>query len=148
MCGSDEQLFVAEVEGSRLNICKKCGKFGKIIASARPLAPAIKKKTIEKEPEPEIIRTIIPDFSKIIRKSRENLGLKQKEFAEKIKEKESVVHKLETGEFTPSLSLAGKLEKILDIKLITEYLEKKDLVLTKSEESLTIGDMIKIKKRK
>ena len=64
------------------------------------------------EPEEEIIRLVVGDFATRVRKAREKLGLKQEDFAKKIKEKESIVHKLETGEFKPNLDLAKKLEKI------------------------------------
>ncbi len=150
MCGSEEQLYVADIEGTRLNVCRKCANFGKIITPIRT-APAIKKhkKIIKKEeePEPEIIRMVARDFSRKIRNAREKLGLKQKEFAKNIKEKESVVHKMETGELAPSLKLAEKLEKILGIKLIEEYEEKHEKKAATKAENLTIGDMIKIKRK-
>ena len=89
----------------------------------------------------------MPDFAKKIRKKREQLGMKQEEFAKKIAERESVVHKLETGEFTPSLKLAIKLEKRLNLKLIEELEEEKQKIKLGTESAeLTIGDMLKLKK--
>ena len=53
-----------------------------------------------------------------IRNKRDELGLKQEDFAKMLNEKESIIHKLETGEFKPSLKLAKKLEKKFGLKLI------------------------------
>ena len=45
-------------------------------------------------------------------------GLTQEEFANKLNQKASVVHKMERGEFKPSLEMAKKLEGLLNITLI------------------------------
>jgi putative transcription factor len=149
MCGSEENLYKTDIEGTLLNVCRNCSKFGKIIAPVKE--PIIEKRTkkieiTETEPEEEIIELVVNDFPEKIRKAREKLGLNQKDFAKKIKEKESIVHKLETGEFKPSIDAAKKLEKILHINLIEEYKEEGKTTKTKTEE-LTIGDLIKIKKK-
>jgi len=95
----------------------------------------------------EVIFYLLNDFAEKIRSKREKLGLKQSEFAKKISEKESIIHKLETGEFKPSLELASKLEKVLNIKLIEEY-EEEHLSHTKTDSTIaTIGDLVKIKRR-
>lgn len=149
MCGSEERLFKTDIEGTLLNVCKACSKFGKIISAVKePIEEKREKKIemIETEPEEEIIEMVVSNFQEKIRKAREKLGLNQEDFAKKIKEKESIVHKLETGEFKPSIDTAKKLEKVLHIKLIEEYKEEGKTTNIKTEE-LTIGDLIKIKKR-
>ena len=90
---------------------------------------------------------VVDDFAEKIRIKREKLGLKQEDFAKKIGEKESVVHKLETGEFEPSLELAKKLEKVLNIKLIEEYEEEHKATTKATSIITTIGDLVKIRKR-
>lgn len=150
MCGSEERLFKTNIEGTILNVCRECSKFGKIISEIKPVEKVKPKKVekIEIEPEKEIIPMVVSDFAEKIRTKREKLGLKQEDFAKKIAEKESIVHKLETGEFKPSLELAEKLEKILNIKLIEEY-EEEHKAQTKTDIGITtIGDLIKIRKRK
>jgi putative transcription factor len=150
MCGSEEKLYKANIEGSILNVCKKCSKFGKILSVVKEPEKVKPKKPIiiESEPKPEIIEMVIEDFAEKIRNKREKLGLKQEDFAKMISEKESVIHKLETGEFQPSLELTKKLEKALKIKLIEEYEEKHKKTPIISSGPTTIGDLIKIKKRK
>jgi len=149
MCGSEERLFKTDIEGTLLNVCKACSKFGKIINPVKEPIEEKRRKKIEiteTEPEEEIIKMVVNNFQEKIRKAREKLGLNQEDFAKKIKEKESIVHKLETGEFKPSIDTAKKLEKILHIKLIEEYKEEGKTTNIKTEE-LTIGDLIKIKKK-
>ncbi|MBD3204191.1 TIGR00270 family protein [Candidatus Woesearchaeota archaeon] len=144
-CGKNtEKLYVCEIEGTQLNVCKNCTKYGKIIK--KPI-PKIKKKKKFKKPKKRIIQTIIDDFPNLIKNKREKLGLKQKELAIKLAERESIIQKLETGQLKPSLKLARKLESHLDIELVvqksvdTEFGQK-----SKSSGKLTIGDMIRLKK--
>jgi putative transcription factor len=73
--------------------------------------------------------------------------MNQEDFAKKIAEKVSVVHKLEIGEIKPSLALARKLERLLGIKLIEFYEEESKGNAKVSTEGFTIGDIVKIKKK-
>ena len=87
----------------------------------------------------------VPDYDQIIRKAREKRGLSQKDFANKLNEKESIVQKMETKTFKPSIKMAEKLQRILGIKLI-ETVEMEKVKQGKTESGVrTIGDMIKIK---
>ena len=68
--------------------------------------------------------------------------MKISELASAIKEKSSVVSRLERGTLSPSFALARKLENFFDIKLI---LEDKDEDFSPGEgegKSLTIGDVV------
>jgi len=147
LCGAKtENLFRAIVEGTELNVCKDCAKYGKVIEK-RPVKVEEKRQfTKPAEPEKEIIQVIVLDFAQRIKNKRESIGLKQKEFAKKISEKESLIHNLETGSFKPSISLAVKLEKFLKIKLVEEYEEEHKKSSEIKTEGFTVGDLIKIKK--
>jgi putative transcription factor len=92
------------------------------------------------------VQLIVANYSKIIKSAREKTGLKQEELAKKIAEKESVIHKLESGIMKPDIPLARKLEKFLRITLV-ESVEVSDDVEEKrsSSEGLTLGDLIRIK---
>ena len=76
------------------------------------------------------------------------MNLKQKELAEKIAEKESIIHQLESGHMKPTISLARKLEKALNIKLIEIYKVQEKKQVDLSDPTLTIGDLLKLDKKK
>ncbi|MBU4283534.1 MAG: TIGR00270 family protein [Nanoarchaeota archaeon] len=147
LCGAKtEYIFRTIIEGTELNVCKDCAKYGKVIEK-KPIKVEEKRQfTKPAEPEKEIIQVIVPDFAQRIKKKRESLGLKQKEFAKKTSEKESLIHNIETGSFEPSISLARKLEKFLKIKLIEDYEEEHKKGSKTEAEGFTVGDLIKIKK--
>ena len=147
LCGTEtENSFRAIVEGTELNVCKDCAKYGKVIEKKAIKVEEKRQFTKSAEPEKEIIQVIVPDFAQRIKNKRELLGLKQKDFAKKISEKESLIHNLETGSFEPSISLAIKLERFLKIKLIEEYEEKHQEGSKTETDGFTVGDLIKIKK--
>ena len=74
--------------------------------------------------------------------------MKQEELAKRLNEKESLMHKIESNSITPSISLARKLEKALGIKIVQVYREDEKRKVNLKDESLTIGDLIKIKEKK
>ena len=142
LCGKEGILFKALVEKTELTVCEKCGSYGKILRKVVPEIPKPKKLIPKK---PEVVEHIVQDYAGKIRQAREKLELTQEEFAKKIAEKESIVHKLESGSFEPSIPLAKKLEKMLHIKLV-EAIEEETVNITKGKTTgLTIGDMLKFK---
>jgi len=157
MCSSPEIVYRIEVEGSMLNVCEKCSSYGRVVAKIRQAEPEKKKKKQEKAAEEakkaakttETMQVIVSNYSDIIKRAREKSGLKQEELAKKIAEKESIIHKLESGIIKPDISLARKLEKFLKI-LLVEEVETESIGASEKKrdsEGLTIGDMIKIRKR-
>lgn len=145
MCGANEEfLTTIIIEGTKLNVCEKCTKFG--IEVVKPSLPKLKPPKRKSLPEEESVEFVTENYSELIKSARENLKLNQKEFAALINEKESLVHALECGHLTPSLELAKKLEKSLNIKLVEEYKKEIKEKQKKKEEELTLGDLIKVKK--
>ncbi len=141
LCGSDGKLYLAEIEGTRLNVCKKCSSFGEIIKKQKPKIKQQKPKIPDIE---EPMEVVIENYPELIKKNRETMELKQKELARKIAEKESVIHKLESGSIEPNLELAKKLEKALNINLIQKEKIEKISKKTKNESAaVTIGDLLK-----
>ncbi len=75
------------------------------------------------------------------------MGWTQKDLARTINEKESVIHRIETGHMSPSPKLARKLESVLNVKLL-EKVESLELAHSRGRtDELTIGDIIRIKKK-
>ena len=149
LCGKvEENLARVLIEGVELEVCPACSKFGKVISPVRRLSPKEQHKQFQKRAVSKIeekIELLVEDYAEVIKKRRESLGLTQKDFANKISEKESVIHKIESGIWQPDLALTKKLEKVLGVKLIEEHLEKYSAAKKKKEEGFTLGDFIKIK---
>ncbi len=148
MCGKETNLFKTVVEGTELRVCKDCSKFGRVVEKIAEPVKGKKKKHIEEErEEPEIVEAIVPDYASKVKNARESLGLKQEELAKKLSEKESVIHKIETGHYEPNLMLARKLERFLKITLVEQQeIKKEGNAKVSPAGPLTIGDLIKIKK--
>lgn len=146
MCGKGERLFRTMVEGAEMMLCKDCSRFGKVLAAPKIV---IKKEALKqkRESKPEIAEVIVPDCGKLVKERREKLGLKQEELAAKINEKESIIHKVESGAFEPGIILARKLENFLKIRLI-EIGQEESVMPAKASGPVTIGDVISIKTRK
>ncbi|MAG08060.1 TIGR00270 family protein [Candidatus Woesearchaeota archaeon] len=145
LCGKETNLFLADIEGTELNVCSNCSKFGRVIKEIRAEEKEKKPKEEKNQitEEPEIIDSIVADYAEIIRKKREQLGLKQEDFAKKISEKESTVHHLEIGKLEPSIELARKLERLLKINLIETIEVEQEKTKQEKSDVLTIGDILK-----
>lgn len=154
MCGKETNLSIALIEGTEMQVCDQCAKFGKTIKRIEP-EPKIRKRRRKKKeelgevmkerPKKEVIQIINPDYGNIIKQKRESIGLKQEEFAKKINEKISLIHKVEIGNFEPSIALARKIERFLKVKLIEQYEEEHGKLRKIESDKLTIGDLLKFR---
>jgi len=148
MCGKDEQLFRAKIEGTYMSVCGVCSSHGNVLKAVRNTEEERPKSFAKQEDnKEEVVTGVVSDFALIIRKKREGSGLSQRDFAQKIMEKESVVQHLENGGYEPSLKLAEKLERVLGIKLVEQYAESFESGDKVEAGEMTLGDVIKIKKR-
>ncbi len=142
MCGREGELLDAIVEGASMRVCNNCSKFGRVIT----VKPKVLNRQVAREAFVlEQMEVIVDDYAELIRKAREKKDLKQHELAKQIGEKESVIRKLETGHFKPSLKLGKKLELVLGIKLIESYKNGETKKIDLNDRNLTIGDLIRAK---
>lgn len=148
MCGREQATLKATVEGSVLSLCDGCSKFGKIVGRVATAAAAAKKKEGKTaafaEEESEFVVT---NLGPLLKQKRELLGLKQDEFAKKIAVKGSVLHKMETGTMKPGIEEAKRLGKLLGLRLIERVDIAEGVVPKPKKDQLTLGDMIKLRKR-
>jgi len=148
MCGKEtEDLVNAVVEGTILKVCKDCASYGNVVE----LKPKQTEEEIHKPQEIEVTEPeflIIENYAEKIKKARERRSLKQEDLAKAIAEKESVIQRLETGQISPNLTLAKKLEQFLQIKLVEQSTIKKKKIkkLDFRDTSITIGDLLHMKK--
>jgi putative transcription factor len=147
MCSASSAVILAEVEGSRLSVCDKCSRFGKVIGKISAPLPKNSRQKEEATPfrkDTESVQVIRSDFAKIIKEGRERLGLTQEDFAKRLMERESMLHKIESGHMKPDIATARKLEKFLKVHLV-EQLEVEALsgnADKKKGDGMTLGDFI------
>lgn len=150
MCGKiSDSLFTARIEGVVMEVCEPCSRHGEILKRPEVKAAArLPARGMPWQQSPkELVLMIRDDLGEIIKKEREKRDLKQEELAKMLAERESVIHKLESGTFEPSLELARKLEKFFKIKLIEQHEEEHTKQPATADSGPTIGDFVKIKKR-
>ncbi len=147
MCGSDTDLFNAEIEGAMMQVCKSCGSHGEIQSRVEEPEPEPEETTEEpasEDDEQEPITIVVDDYPERVKSAREERGLSQKEMAQRLGEKKSIIHKIETGGVKPSDALAETLENFLDITLLEEFEDETDMETGSVDGEVTIGDAIEI----
>lgn len=141
LCGKEDHLRRVIIEGVEIETCRNCAKFGKPLSKPKKFIPR-QKKHFKRAEGPDYM--VVPDYSDIIKKKREKLGFTQEQFARMLAEKESLVQKMESGNFTPPISMARKIGKILKVNLVEEDKKKEvDIDGEKHVGGMTIGDIMK-----
>jgi len=108
-------------------------------------------KTSRRVKDVEIEYEYIDDLGEVVRKGREKLGLSQAELANLVKTKETIIKKIEQGEFNPPIDLAKRLEKVLKIPLLQASVEEKKAVKFQpppAPTTYTLEDLIKKQQKK
>jgi putative transcription factor len=90
---------------------------------------------------------VVEDFSNRIRKAREKIGLTQEDLARRVKEKLSIIQKIESGKITPDMKLCRELEHSLRISLLAPRVEAPISTTLSPSLGLTLGDVVKMKRK-
>jgi putative transcription factor len=156
LCGSQtERIFRTMIEGAEMRVCPLCAKLGQVIEevifeTAEPeeyVSQNVRPSRSSAAPS-RTIDVLASDYGRRVKNAREKKGWKQKELATKLAIKESLLHNIESGHFEPNMELAAKLERFLHITLI-DQVDDKPVNLQQIESGpMTLGDMIKFKKKK
>jgi putative transcription factor len=138
LCGkSTDKLYKVYIEGTILNVCKDCLKYGKLVDENENI---IKENKLEIK---EIVGEVIDEnYNKILIKYREEHKLRQEDMAKLLGIKESLYKSIENKKIIPDINLAKKIEKILGIKItkkevLTEKINNKD-----NKNYITVGDIL------
>jgi putative transcription factor len=145
------------IEGAKMIVCNKCGKLGsgywnpkpqirkRYSINSQPIQPyAKKKKSIVVSEEYEIVT----DVGNIVRQARNRINLSHEDLGRKIREKVSVLRKIENGKMIPDLGLAERLEHALKITLRVPVSEPQVQGISSAKpRETTLGDLIQLKKK-
>ena len=112
------------VEGNLITVCKTCSKRGKPLKNQQEIQrkPAMRPKKIEKLDKITFDDSaiLINNFSEVIRNSRMANGLTHEQLGLLIKERVSLLRKIESGTLKPDEGVSRKLERFFRINLYTE----------------------------
>ena len=147
--------FRAIIEGANMSVCSQCSKLGSGYWEPKPQTRP--KQSVNRQPIQPFVkirqRTIVPEtvelvdtFAQRVRQAREGLGMSHEDLGRKIRERVSVLRKIESNKMVPDLGLAEKLEHTLKIKLRVPTSEPKAQLSSSSKpRGTTLGDLIKSK---
>lgn len=155
MCGKDvPQTRAVIVEGTKLNVCPGCAKFGEDYRSPSAGGAPVSQSVIDQRLERRERRMkskdiygsttveIIDDYGGAIREAREARGMDLEQFAASIQEKKGLLAKVEANNLIPDDKLIKKIEKALDIKLM-ETVQSGSTVGGGSSGKMTLANFIK-----
>ena len=157
VCGEEirGRSFKVIIEGAIVVACPGCARLGKIYVEpprprlprpspvirslSRPTRPASRESYDELE--------VIEDYPAKIRKAREKIGLTQEDLANRVKERLSIIQKIESGKITPDIRLCRELEHSLRIELLTPRAETPVATGLTATPNVTLGDIVKVKRK-
>jgi len=144
ICGSNIRGKAHRVilEGTELNVCDACAKYGHEVkqvpkATSTKTGIGTRKAPAGRVPAGITFRTgsrrrpdmfdqmndeLLSDYGFVIRRAREARGMSQEELALEMREKSSLIKKIEREDLRPEDNVRKKLERVLGISL-TETIE-------------------------
>jgi len=148
------------VDGVKLLVCLECAALG--TSYWKPASPSTPKHPPSKPVRPPITTKkrqetlidrgfenvdLVDGWPEKVKRARIRNNLTQEELAKRAKEKLSIIQKIETGKMTPNIQLCRTLEHLLRIKLLVEREDTEVKVKPPSLGELTIGDVVRLKKK-
>lgn len=168
ICGKKTKFptTAVKVEGAEFKACSDCSKLGTVIerrpanqtgkaygtpAPTRYAPQSVSGFSGTPKSKPKnyfagLENELVEDYDTVIKKAREAKGLSQEDLALKIKEKATLIKKIERKEIHPEESVMKKLEKELSIKL-TESFDSSETFQSRSSGGATLGDIAFVKKK-
>ena len=157
ICGREIKgpAFRVRVEGAKMLVCSTCQHLGKPYHDETPppmrqrMPGTLRMPKTTHQRAPELPRgmeetEVADDYATIVRRQRMKMDLSQEELAKRVKEKLSVIQKIETGRMAPDTRLCRGLEHELRIKLLVPRKEAAVPKMT-APADVTLGDIIRIK---
>ena len=155
ICGAEihGKSIKVTIDGSELDVCGKCSQHGTVTNKRTPVSrkvtPVARQLPIKRSRKKSfdiVSDELVDGYETIIRDERRNRGWTQDQLAEKIKEKVSLLKKIERGEIIPEDTFIKKLEHTLDIKL-TERTKESEWSSGSLNKGTTLADIVKIKRK-
>ena len=156
MCGKEVPLTkTVIVEGSRLNVCPNCARFGedyRANQSGAPISSSVIDQRLEKREKRMKTKDIyagtssvelVDDYGGVIREARVAKGMDLEQFAASILEKKGTLAKIESNSLVPDDRIIKKIEKALGIKLTETVKTGVTVGGGNGNNKMTLGNFIK-----
>jgi len=149
------------VKGATLHVCAECSRGRTKVRVHAPdvEVPPVKPKVVRKEPfappqpkpsvpkqELELSLRPMQGYGQLIHRAREGKGMSVQDFSRVVGMRESLVKKIEAEKITPSLPDLRRIERTLGLRLIEAYSDDIDTLTSKSESTLTLGEVAKMRR--
>jgi putative transcription factor len=135
-----------------MTVCGRCASFGTQEWTLNQRRDRPKRRATTRTPRSEVeaAETLetIEDYGTKIRKTRQKAGISIEELARKIREKESVIKKLEKEELNPNRNLARKIKNALGLNILEVGETSVTSPTKKPATGRTLGDIWKLSQTK
>ncbi len=160
VCGRQtDKVIKRQIEGTTVSVCPACARYGSSVSlfamkkrEARQRRRHVQARRRKLHAVKDLYERyeVVENYHLIIRRRREELGMKQKDFAKRLGIKESMLQKMEAGKFIPDIPTCMKIEAILGVKILREAVDEEVLARFegRAEVEPTIGEVLEIKRRK
>ncbi|MFQ5815116.1 MAG: multiprotein bridging factor aMBF1 [Candidatus Hydrothermarchaeaceae archaeon] len=144
--------FPVEIEGSVMRVCGSCARFGKRVKERKTIAHTSTRhppsRTRRSTAGRDFVESeLLDQYQSMIRAARERMGMTQEQLGKLISERESVINRIEGGKMKPDAKLIHKLERTLGVKITGKMEIEKIPAKRPVKRELTLGDVVKIKKK-
>jgi len=134
-------------------VCSNCQSLGKPYKEEpKPQSPVVRgtaflptRKRTTELPREMGQYDLAEDLAERVRKYRMKLALSQEELAKRVKERLSVIQKIEIGKMTPDMRLCRALEHELKVKLLVPHTETAEVPKSAAPSEVTLGDIVRVK---
>jgi putative transcription factor len=145
LCGNDsDSLSKVKIEGATMKVCDSCSDLGEEVTTKSKKKPKKTKKK-SRTPSRRESQVLVNNYGKKVKEAREDKKLSLQELADELKEKKSVIQKIEQSELKPDKSLAGKISRELGIELYTNPKTYDEDTDSGDTRKATLGDVADIK---
>lgn len=151
MCGQTGDVKKTKVEGAVLDLCDDCQEVGNVVESSSSTSTTStstssssssgSKYGSDREPDEELVE----GYGERVKSAREAEDMSVNDMASKLKEKRSVVQRIESGDLTPDRKLARKIESVLQIKLYDDVSPATTQRDNEPQNEATLGDVATVK---
>lgn len=164
ICGAIGEVRKVVIEGATVLACRRCQAYGKEVQkpqrssprkpphgalSAAPPNRSMRRTSWRPSRSPKREKVLMENYGEVITQARTKAGLSRRELGMQIKERESLLVRIEHQKLTPSDAVIDKLERALEITLFTEATEETSGAefLSAKSDATTLGLVAKIKRK-